>query len=723
MQHTFNSLRVKLEKYLDPDQIEQVYDAYIFANLAHKDQLRVSGEPYITHPLAVCCILADLKLDVQSILTALLHDVLEDTHVGKNELIEKYGTTVAELVDGVSKLKDFHFNTRAEAQAENLRKMMLAMVRDIRVIIIKMADRLHNMQTLGALKPQKRRRIARETLEIYVPIANRLGMYYFKTAFENYGFDYLHPMRARVLREQISKQHRLKLKLIDDINHTISQRLTEIGIQSVKVIGREKNIYSIYRKMKDKHIPFREIMDIYAFRIEVLTQDDCYRVLGAMHALFKPVPNKFKDYIAVPKINGYQSLHTVLRGPDGVPIEIQIRTFEMSKLAENGIAAHWLYKAGDSSTVKTISTANMRAREWFSSLLEMQSSSGNSLEFIENVKVDLFPEELYIFTPNGDIIKLQAGSTAVDFAYAVHTDIGNTCVATRIDNRLAPLSTILENGQTVEIITAKGAKPNPAWLSFAQSGKAQSNIKHFLKFQKETDTQLLGKKLLDAALSSVNLSIQDVSPTIIERLLKECDLNSINELYQDTGVGNRLALVVAKRFIELLNTADLKKIDSEIKPIAIKGTEGTAISFSDCCYPLPGDAIYGIFTEENGLEVHIDSCKNNLNYKSYKQSNKEVRKEVKNQMPLCWAENYEGLFKAKIIVDVANKHGMLAEMAIAISACKANIEKITTEDQDGGLYTLVSMLLGVKSLQHLTEVMRSIRKVKQVNKVTRFCKS
>jgi RelA/SpoT family (p)ppGpp synthetase len=517
MPHSFNELRSKLEKYLDKGQIDKVYDAYIYASHAHKDQLRVSGEPYITHPLAVCCILADLKLDTQSILAALLHDVLEDTVVDKQDLIAKYGQTIADLVDGVSKLKQIHFNTKAEAQAENLRKMMLAMVRDIRVIIIKMADRLHNMQTLGSLKPKKRRRIARETLEIYAPIAHRLGMHYFKIAFENFGFDYLYPMRSRVLREQVSNQHRIKLKLIDEIKQQIAEKLDQAEIKKYKIIGREKHVFSIYKKMKEKKVPFHEIMDIYAFRIELVSSDDCYRTLGLMHSLFKPVPNKFKDYIAVPKINGYQSLHTVLRGPHGVPIEIQIRTYEMAKLAENGVAAHWLYKSTDAS----ITTAQMRAREWFASLIEMQKSAGDSLEFIENVKIDLFPDELYVFTPKGDIIKLQAGSTVVDFAYAVHTDIGNTCVATRIDYRLAPLSTILESGQTVEIITAAGACPNPAWLSFVQSSKAQSNIRNFLKDQKQADTHSLGKKLLTSALHDVNLSIQNVPHAVIERLLKE----------------------------------------------------------------------------------------------------------------------------------------------------------------------------------------------------------
>jgi len=735
MTHSFNALRNKLEKYLDPEQVDKAYDAYIFAKTAHKDQLRVSGEPYISHPLAVCEILSDLKLDLQSILAALLHDTIEDTNIDKKDIVERYGEVVAELVDGVSKLKHLPTNTRAEAQAENLRKMMLAMVRDIRVIIIKMADRLHNMQTLGSLKPEKRRRIARETLEIYAPIAHRLGMHYFKTAFENLGFDHLHPMRSRVLREEVSKQHRIKSKLIDEIKKTISEKLNEVGIAKYQVIGREKNIFSIYKKMKDKHIPFSEIMDIYAFRIEVENYDDCYRTLGIVHGLFKPVSNRFKDYIAIPKINGYQSLHTVLRGPHGVPIEIQIRTYQMTQLAENGVAAHWLYKTSDSS----VTTAQIKAREWFSSLIEMQKSAGDSLEFIENVKVDLFPDELYVFTPRGDIVKLQNGSTAVDFAYAVHTDIGNTCVATRIDNRLSPLSTILESGQTVEIISAKGARPNPAWLSFVQSSKAQNNIRHYLKDQKKADTHSLGKKLLDQALAERNIDLEHVPQIIIETLLKECNLNSLDELYEDTGIGNRLAILVTKRLAELLkkdlsnfkNNVDTDGTNDSLndnpsdtiksaKPIMIKGTEGMALSFAECCYPIPGDAVVGIFIENKGLEVHTENCRTLTTHKNYKQTDKELRQKLKNQIPLCWAQDCVGLYKVKIIIDVANKRGMLAQMAIAISSAKANIEKITTEDQDGGLYTLITMLLGVKNNNHLSDVMRGLRKIKHVNKVSRY---
>ena len=710
MLHTFSELRSKLNKYLDEEQIEIIYDAYVFAARAHKDQLRTSGEPYITHPLAVCFKLAELKLDHQSIIAALLHDVLEDTSIEKQELVDKYGQTVADLVDGVSKLKQLKSNTRAEAQAENLRKMMLAMVKDIRVIIIKMADRLHNMQTLGALKPEKRRRIARETLDIYAPIANRLGMHYFKTSFENLGFEHLHPMRARILREELRKDRGNKKELIDSIENTIRAKLDKSKLKKYKIIGREKNLYSIYKKMKLKNIPFSEIMDIYAFRIEVDTIDDCYRILGLMHSMFKPVPGKFKDYIAIPKINGYQALHTVLRGPNGIPIEVQIRTNRMSKVAERGIAAHWLYKSPDSS----VSTAQKRAREWFASLIEMQKSSGDSLEFIENVKIDLFPDEVYVFTPGGDIIKLKKGSTAVDFAYAVHTDIGNTCVATRIDHRLSPLSTALENGQTVEVITANGARPNPVWLNFVQTGKAKSNIRHFLKTQKQSDVDTLGKKLISAALTNYKIYIDEVDQSVIDSLLKEYDLNSIDELYSDTGYGNRPAFVVAKRIAELLKL-DLEELDRQDlpnTPIYIKGTEGVAVNFATCCYPIPGDAIVGVFNDNKGLEIHQESCKKLAAYKNFKNN--------KQGMQICWERDIKGFFNVEVILDVVNERGMLAKLAIAISSCKANIERITTEDQDGGLYTLITMLLEVRDRKHLADVMRSLRKIKNVNKVTRI---
>jgi guanosine-3',5'-bis(diphosphate) 3'-pyrophosphohydrolase len=711
----FNELRSKLEKYLEPDQIEKIYEAYLFAAHAHKNQFRLSGEPYITHPLAVSCILADLKLDYQSILAALLHDLLEDTKISKLDLAAKYGETVAELVDGVSKLKQLNFSTRAQAQAENLRKMMLAMVRDIRVIIIKMADRLHNMQTLGALRPDKRRRIARETLDIYAPIANRLGMYYFKTAFENYGFNYLHPMRARVLNEQVNKEHRQKSKLIDSIKEKISSKLEATNISKYKIIGREKNIYSIYKKMKEKHILFKEMMDIYAFRIEVESQDECYRILGLMHSIFKPVPNKFKDYIAIPKINGYQSLHTVLRGPHGVPIEIQIRTFEMSNLAENGIAAHWLYKSCDAS----ITDAQLRAREWFASLLEIQKRVGDdSMEFIENVKIDLFPDELYVFTPKGSIIKLQSGSTPVDFAYAVHTDIGNACVATRIDNRLAPLNTILKSGQTVEIITSPDARPNIAWLTFVQTGKARSGVREFLKTQKDEDICFLGETLLSAALQDADVALETIDVEVLHKFLKEYHLSTIDDLYKDIGCGNRLAFVVARRLIELLKPNSQVKLqdydNKSIKPIAIKGTEGLAISYAECCYPVPGDSILGIFIENHGLEVHQENCEQQAIYKNHKNPKNTV-----NKMQLCWAENIEGMYKVKINIDVANQRGMLAKLAMAIAECKANIEKITSEDQDGGLYTTMKMLIGVRSTRHLSEVISKLRKITHVNKVER----
>lgn len=713
MLNTFSELRNKLDKYLDKEQITLIHDAYLFAARAHKDQLRVSGEPYITHPLAVCCILADLKLDYQSIIAALLHDVLEDTHIEKSELVDKYGEIVAELVDGVSKLKQLNFHTKAEAQAENLSKMMLAMVKDIRVIIIKMADRLHNMQTLGVLKPVKRRRIARETLELYAPIANRLGMHEFKIAFENLGFEYLHPMRARILKEELRKDLGARKELISNIKASITNKLEAAKIKNYKIIGRQKNLYSIYKKMKIKNIPFKEIMDIYAFRIEVDTPDDCYRVLGLIHSLFNPVPGKFKDYIAIPKINGYEALHTVLRGPKGIPIEIQIRTHEMSKLAENGIAAHWLYKSADSS----VSIAQKRAREWFASLMEMQKSAGDSLEFIENVKIDLFPDEVYVFTRDGDIIKLKKGSTAVDFAYAVHTDIGNTCVATRIDRKLMPLSTVLENGKTVEVITANGARPNPAWLNFVETGKARGCIRDFLKSQKQSDIKALGRKLINAALANSKINFDDLSQEIIKKILKEFNVSNIDELYQETGLGNKLSFVIAQKINDLLNLdSDKDNIkSSNNNPVFIRGTEGVAITFAKCCYPIPGDNIVGIIVTNKGIEVHLENCKKIAAYKNYKNTNQNI--------PVCWEPNIKSLFTVKITVEVINQRGMLAELATAISECQANIQKVTTKDKDGGLYTLVSLLIDVSDRRHLAKVIRSLRKIKNVHNVYRSGKN
>src|SRR5690554_4804400 len=538
----------RLESYLEPEQINQVRRAYFYAEQAHDGQTRRSGEPYVTHPLAVAGILADMRLDHQSLMAAMLHDVIEDTGIPKEALVAQFGETVSELVDGVSKLTQMKFENKAEAQAENFQKMALAMARDIRVILVKLADRLHNMRTLDAMPPEKSRRIARETLEIYAPIANRLGMHNMRVEFEDLGFRAMHPMRCERIRAAVRGARGNRKEIVAKIEQSLQSCLEREGLVG-QVSGREKHLYSIYKKMRGKRKAFSEIMDVYAFRIVVDKVDTCYRVLGAVHSLYKPLPGRFKDYIAIPKANGYQSLHTTLFGMHGVPIEIQIRTQEMEELANNGIAAHWLYKTEEDGRRNN----HARARQWVKGLLELQQNAGNSLEFIENVKIDLFPDEVYVFTPKGRIMELPKGSTPVDFAYAVHTDVGNSCIACRINRRLAPLSEPLESGQTVEIITAPGARPNPAWLSFVTTGKARSNIRHALKHQRQSEAIALGERLLNKALTGFETSLEAISQERIKAVLGEYQMDVIEDLLEDIGLGNRMAYVIARRLLASSN--------------------------------------------------------------------------------------------------------------------------------------------------------------------------
>ncbi|HKJ75926.1 MAG TPA: RelA/SpoT family protein, partial [Gammaproteobacteria bacterium] len=530
-----------LEQYMAPEQVAEVYRAYLFGAEAHEGQHRRSGEPFIYHPLTVARILAEMRMDHQSITAAILHDVIEDTPTAKEQVAENFGEEVAELVDGVSKLTHIEFENRREAQAENFRKMMLAMTRDLRVILVKLADRLHNMRTLGAMPAEKRRRIARETLEIYAPIAARLGMNAVRLELEDLGFAAYYPMRYRVLLEAVHRARGNRKEVVQKIGSAIEERLRQEELDC-EVIGREKHLYSLYIKMRNKHLSFNEVMDVYAFRIIVDRVDTCYRVLGAVHNLYKPVPGKFKDYIAIPKANGYQSLHTVLFGPYGVPVEVQIRTRDMERVAEAGIAAHWLYKTGDGQA----NNAQARAREWLRNLLEMQMQAGNSVEFLEHVKIDLFPDEVYVFTPSGEILELPRGATSIDFAYSVHTDVGNHCVAARIDRRLQPLNTQLVNGQTVEVITAHTARPNPAWLNFVVTGKARANIRHFLKNQRRDEAVALGRRLLDKALTGLDSSLDDLPPSRIKAVLDESGLVRLEDLLEEVGLGDRSAPLAAR---------------------------------------------------------------------------------------------------------------------------------------------------------------------------------
>ncbi len=703
-------LTAMLDTYLKPHQVAQVQRAYEFGARAHEGQQRLSGEPYIYHPLAVARILAEMHMDYQSIMAALLHDVIEDTATAKEQLAKDFGEEVAEVVDGVSKLTHFKFGTRAEAQAENFRKMLLAMAHDIRVILVKLADRLHNMRTLGAMPTEKRRRIARETLEIYAPIANRLGMNSLRLELEDLGFAALYPMRYRILAEAVKKARGNRKEVVRQIENSLKRRLREDDLPGA-VIGREKHLYSIYKKMKDKGLSFSEVTDVYAFRIIVESVDQCYRVLGAVHNLYKPVPGRFKDYIALPKANGYQSLHTSLFGPFGVPIEVQIRTKDMDKISSAGIAAHWLYKSGDDGGTN----AQKRANEWLRGLLEMQMNAGNSLEFLENVKIDLFPDEVYVFTPKGNIMELPRDATVVDFAFAVHTDVGNSCVAAKVDHRRASLSTTLHSGQYVEIITAPGARPNPAWLNFVVTAKARTNIRHYLKNLKHEDSIELGRRLLDKALDSFGLSLSSMPPETLAELLQEYKLKTLDELLEDIGLGNRMAVLVARRLAPPTVGAPDEKTSSGKQsrpgsdhPLSIRGTEGMVVTFAKCCRPIPGDPILGFVSAGRGIVIHTESCNNVA----------EFRKRPEKWIDVEWAPNVEGEFPVEIRVEVANQRGVLAIVASAIAELGANVENVGIEEHDG-MYTAITFTLAVRNRVHLAKILRRLRSIPVVVRITR----
>ena len=703
-----------LGNYLEPEQVNLVRRAYFYAEQAHDGQTRRSGEPYVTHPLAVAHILADMHMDHQSLMAAMLHDVIEDTGIPKDALIEQFGDTVAELVDGVSKLTQMTFETKAEAQAENFQKMALAMARDIRVILVKLADRLHNMRTLGALAPEKRRRIAKETLEIYAPIANRLGMHSLSTEFEDLGFKAMYPMRSMLIDRAVRNARGNRKELLNRILESLQACLEREGLQG-KVMGREKHLYGIYQKMRGKKKSFNEIMDVYAFRIIVDKPDTCYRVLGAVHSLYKPFPGRFKDYIAIPKANGYQSLHTTLFGMHGVPIEIQIRTDEMEELANNGIAAHWVYKSKDD----VINGNHARTRQWLKSVLELQQNAGNSLEFIENVKIDLFTDEVYIFTPKGRIMELPKGSTPVDFAYAVHTDIGNSCIACRVNRRLAPLSEPLESGETVEIITAPGARPNPAWLSFVITGKARSNIRHFLKHQRHSESIALGERLLDKVLASFDTQLSAIPEARIQAVLNDCGMELMEDLLADIGLGNRMAYVVARRLLASGDGAsedEPQKVDqpasaadSSEKPLAIRGTEGLVVSFARCCNPIPGDPIVVYLSSGKGMVIHQENCRNLA----------ELRHNSEKTLHLTWDKDVSGEFTIELRVELEHQRGIIAQLATGITVADASIDKISVDERDGRV-SVVQLVVRVRDRLHLSQLIKRIRNLKGVMRITRL---
>ena len=702
---TIDSLADDLSSYLGKDQINSVRRAYYYAEQAHEGQYRHSGDAYVTHPLAVASILSEMHMDHQSLMAAMLHDVIEDTGDTKTPIKSQFGNTVADLVDGVSKLNKITFSSHAEAQAENFQKMAMAMAKDLRVILVKIADRLHNMRTLKVLAPDKRRRIGRETLDIYAPIANRLGMNNVRVEFEELCFAALYPMRARRITAAVKRIRGNRKEIVLQIQTSLEACLEREGLPG-RTIGREKHLYSIYEKMRSQHKSFSEITDVYAFRIIVDRVDACYRVLGAVHSLYKPVPGRFKDYIAIPKANGYQSLHTTLFGMHGVPIEIQIRTEEMEAMANNGIASHWLYKSTDDLP----SNAHIRAREWVNGLLDIQKHAGNSLEFIEIVKIDLIPDEIYVFTPKGTILEVPAGSTAVDFAYAIHTDVGNSCVACRISRRLAPLSEPLQSGQTVEVITAPGTQPNPAWLSFVITGKARSNIRHYLKNQKHSESVSLGRRLLNKALASFGSALASVTKENIDAVLTQTKLKSLDQLLEEIGLGNRMSYMIAQKLAAHSSIATLEDGNEPEQQgtLAIRGSEGMVMNYAKCCHPIPGDPIVGHISSGRGMVIHTDECNNIA----------EIRDNPEKCVAVSWDPNVEREFSVELRVELENLRGIIATLATTITGAEANIEKISTVERDAR-FIIVNLSLNVRNRVHLAHVMKRVRLIKAVASVTR----
>src|SRR5688500_11142001 len=688
--------------YLKPKDVARLAEAYRFSEAAHAGQTRQSGDPYISHPLAVAEILADWHLDGQTLMAALLHDVTEDTSVTKDEISDTFGRPVAELVDGVSKLDRIEFQSAEDAQAENFRKMLLAMARDVRVMLIKLADRLHYMRTLGAVPPAKRRRVARETMEIYAPIANRLGLNTLYHELQELFFMHLYPLRYKVLAKATKAARGNRRQMIGRTLEAIKKRLTEGGIQA-SVQGREKHVYSTYRKMIEKHLSFSEVHDIFGARVVVKDVPSCYVALGALHALYKPIPGKFKDYIAIPKANGYQSIHTDLIGPYGVPVEVQIRTEEMHHLAEAGVASHWMYK-DDSDK---LSELQKQTHRWLQSLLEIQHQSGDPHEFLEHVKVDLFPDEVYVFTPKGRILSLPRGATAVDFAYAVHTDIGNRCVAAKVNGELVPLRTELRNGDRVEIITASHAKPNPGWLQYVRTGKARSNIRHFLKTMQYEESAGLGERLLDQALKALKSGLAEIDDASWERALRDGGIRSRGELLADIGLGKRLPAVVARRLVKRAEGADEAYAAGSV---TIRGTEGMAVQLASCCRPIPGDAIVGSIKKGQGLVVHGSDCQVIA---------RSRKKEPEQWIDVEWDSRTSRLFQTSVNVTVENQRGVLAKVASEIAAAGSNIDAISM-DEDRALFTTMHLVVEVANRQHLARVLRALRRLPDVKRISRM---
>lgn len=699
-----DDLADRLDGYLSKDEIRQVRRAYYYAEQAHDGQRRRSGEPYVTHPLAVTHILANMHMDPQSLMAAMLHDVIEDTAVTREALEEQFGAEVANLVDGVSKLAKIAYEDKAVAQADNLQKMVLAMSRDIRVIIVKLADRLHNMRTLGSLRPDKKRRIARETLDIYARIANRLGINTIRIELEDLAFQAIHPMRAERIRSAVAHARGNRRSLVRQIQNNLQETLDNAGLSGT-LTGRQKHLLSIYRKMRNQHKSFNDLMDVFGFRIITDRVDDCYRILGKVHQLYKPVPGRFKDYIAIPKSNGYQSLHTTLFGVDGYPIEVQIRTRAMEAMANNGIAAHWLYKAGQTEQ-NDVSGSHKRAREWVQGLLEMQRQAGSSLEFFEHVKNDLFPDDIYVFTPKGEIMELPRNATAVDFAYAVHTDIGNSCIACRVNRHLASLSMPLSSGQTVEIITAPGATPNRNWLSFVATARARSAIRHFLKHQQHSDSVGFGRRLLGKSLGVFDMTIEQLAPGAMEALLHDENLDTTDDLFHAIGSGSKTAYSIARRLVQTDSGGDLAPLP-RLQPLTID-MSNNSLRFARCCFPLPGDSIVGHLTHSDGIVIHRGECANAVGLLARGEQSVDID----------WPDDLSISLPSSLRLEIKTSARLIAQIAALIDDAGADIECIDTEENDSHL-TIITLVIDVRDRIHLARIMKRMRNLPQLESMRR----
>ncbi|HZW12488.1 MAG TPA: bifunctional (p)ppGpp synthetase/guanosine-3',5'-bis(diphosphate) 3'-pyrophosphohydrolase [Noviherbaspirillum sp.] len=705
-------LNNKLAEYLTPSEMKKVKEAYRFSDEMHLGQIRKSGEPYISHPIAVAEICADWKLDAQAIMAALLHDVMEDQDVKKEELIERFGAPVATLVDGLSKLDKIEFQSQIEAQAENFRKMLLAMARDVRVILIKLADRLHNMRTLGFMSPEKKRRIARETMEVYVPIAHRLGLNTIYRELQDLAFSHLYPVRYKTLSKAVKAARGNRREVVSKILDAVNNTLAATGIPA-QVYGREKTLYGIYRKMRNKHLSFSQVLDVYGFRIVVDSFANCYVALGTLHALYKPMPGKFKDYIAIPKLNGYQSLHTTLIGPYGTPVEFQIRTQEMHRVAEAGVAAHWLYKDEDAS----LTDLQQRTHAWLQSLLDIQKQTGDSAEFLEHVKVDLFPDSVYVFTPKSKIIALPRGATVLDFAYTIHTDIGDQAIAAKVNHEHAALRTELRNGDIVEIVTAPASRPNPNWLTFVRTGKARSAIRHHLRTINLAESTELGKRLLAQSLTTLHID-PHLPDHLVEKLLNESSAKSLDELYADIGVGKRMATLVARHIRNLMESdtanplppIDSERTSSKLDPVVINGNEGVSVQFSTCCLPIPGDRIIGQLKRDQGISVHSTDCE---------VARRQYAKEPDRWIELVWDKELSRRFDCRIKVLVTNEKGVLARVAAEIGESDANITYVGMDDDREHLMKQLRFTIQIEDRIHLARLMRNVRRIPGVARILR----